>query len=102
MSDTSSGITNQMFRVWLRHDGIIQEVLEPWAVIDLDDAIASLDAIRTLVGGGRYPLLVDVRAVGPLSRMSGNLLLAASRPKPPTWMFDDDATAFAWLSEFAA
>ena len=63
MTDTSSGITIQMFRVWMRPDGIILQSREPRAAIELDDAV--------------------------------------SRPKPQTRLFDDDATALAWLSEFA-
>ena len=63
MTDTSSGITNQMLRIWMRPDGIIQQVWEPRAAIELDHAV--------------------------------------SLPKPQTRLFDDDATALAWLSEFA-
>ncbi len=127
MTDRSAGITNPMFRMWLRPDGIIQQVWQPEAAIGLADALATLDAVKTLSGGQRRPVMVDAHATGPLdrparteftrhddlvsaialivntplSRMSGNFILAVSKPTPPTRLFDDEASAVAWLSDFA-
>ena len=126
MTDTSSEFTNPKFHTRLRADGIVQQVWEPGAGIGIDDAIESVAAVRTFAGGWRRPLLVDTRATGPvdrparmeyassgefvsaialivktpLSRMSGNFLIAVSRPMPPTRLFDDEASARAWLLDF--
>ena len=127
MTDTSTEITNPKFRMWLRPDGIVQLVWEPHVEIGLEDAIASTGALTGLVGGRRHPLLVDVHAAGPvdrrarmewvrrsdlvagvavivttsLGRMSGNIFLALSKPTPPTRLFADEASAVAWLIDFA-
>jgi hypothetical protein len=37
----------------------------------------------------------------PLSRMMGNFFLTVSKPMAPTRLFDDEASALAWLQEFA-
>jgi hypothetical protein len=81
-----------------------------------------------LTGGQRAPLLVDTHDAGPqdrparvefvrrgdlvsavalivatpLSRMMGNFFLNVSKPMAPTRLFDDEASALAWLQEFAA
>ncbi len=127
MTDTSSGITNPLFHMWLRPDGIIQQVWQSPAPIGLVDAVASIDAMKALAGGQRRPLMVDMHAAGavdrsarmeyarrgdlvaaiglivntPLSRMSGNFVVAMSKPTTPTRLFDDEASAVAWLSDFA-
>ncbi len=36
----------------------------------------------------------------PLSRMSGNFFLSVAQPDLPTRLFDDEASAVAWLSSF--
>ena len=126
MTETSNGPPSPRFRTWMRPDGIIQVVWEPGTAIRLEDAIASTTEVAKLAGGQRRPLLVDGSATGPidrlarmeyarredlssaialilntpLSRLSGNFLLAVSRPKPPTRLFGDEATAVAWLSDF--
>ena len=38
----------------------------------------------------------------PLSRMMGNFFLTVSKPMAPTRLFDDEASALAWLQEFVA
>jgi hypothetical protein len=93
----------------------------------LEDAIAATDAMSKLTGGQRSPLLVDTHDAGPqdrparmefvrrgdlvsavalvvatpLSRMMGNFFLTVSKPMAPTRLFDDEASALAWLQEFA-
>ncbi len=126
MTDTSGEITNPKFRMWLRPDGIVQLVWEPGVAIRLDDAIASTDAMRTLLDGRPRPLLVDAHATGavdklarteyarhsdlvsavglivstPLSRMTGNFFLRVTKPESLTQLFDDEASAAAWLIDF--
>jgi hypothetical protein len=36
----------------------------------------------------------------PLTRMMGNLFLSMSKPQFPTRLFDNEASALAWLQEF--
>ena len=116
-------ITNPKFRMWLRSDGIVHVVWLPGTEADVNDAIASFEAMAQLTGGRRSPLLVDMREIGPhdratraewarhldlvtavalvvgtpLSRMMGNLSINMKRPTTPLQLFDDDASALAWL-----
>jgi hypothetical protein len=125
--DRDSGvITHPKLRMWLRPDGIVQVVLAPRAVIVLEDAIAATEAVTQLTGGRRSPMLVDLHdasrqdraalrefarrgdvvsaialIVGtPLSRMMGNLFVSMSKPLFPTRLFDNEASALAWLQPF--
>ena len=126
MTDMSGEITNPKFRMWLRPDGIVQLVWELGVAIRLDDAIASTDAMRTLLDGRPRPLLVDAHATGavdrlarteyghhsdlvsavglivntPMSRMTGNFFLRVTKPESLTRLFDDEAGAVAWLIDF--
>jgi len=126
MTDTSNEITNAKFRMWLRPDGIVQLVWEPGVAIRLDDAIASTDAMETLLDGRPRPLLVDAHATGavdrlaraeyaghgdqvsavglivntPMSGMTGNFFLRVTKPESLTRLFDDEASAVAWLVAF--
>jgi len=128
MSGESTEFTHPKFRVWLRPDGIVQLVWGPRVTMSLEDAVAAIDAVAKLMGGRRSPLLVDARETGtqdrparvefvrrgdfvsalavivvtPLSRMMGNFALNVSRPSAPTKLFDDEASALAWLLEFVA
>jgi len=128
MDNESTEITHAKFRMWLRPDGIVQLVWGPGVAMGLEDAIAAIDAMTKLTGGRRSPLLVDVHDTGPqdrparvefvrrgdlvsavalivatpLSRMMGNFFLNVSKPMAPTRLFDEEASAVAWLQEFAA
>jgi len=128
MNDESTEITHPKFRMWLRPDSIVQLVWGPGVAMGLEDAIAAIDAMTKLTGGRRSPLLVDVHDTGPqdrparvefvrrgdlvsavalivatpLSRMMGNFFLNVSKPMAPTRLFDEEASAVAWLQEFAA
>lgn len=128
MNGESTGITRPRFRMWLRPDGIVQLVWAPGVTMELADATAAIDAMTTLTGGRPSRLLVDVHDAGPqdrsarmefirradlvlgvalivatpLSRMMGSLFLAVSRPTAPTQLFDDEASAVAWLGELVA
>ncbi len=126
MDDDTGVITHPKFRVWLRPDGIVQLVWASRTVMTLEDAIAAVEAVTRLTGGRRSPLLVDVHDAGqvdragrlelsrqddlvsavaaivgtPLSRMMGNLIINVSRPRMPLRLFEDEASAVAWLREF--
>ncbi len=128
MTDTSDALRSPKFRVWLRPDGIVQVVWQPGAEIGLENIVALSGAVDTLTGGHRHPLMVDARAGAvaldrasrmklgrrdesvsaiavvintPLARLSGNIFLAMRKPTPPMRLFDDEASALAWLGEFA-
>jgi hypothetical protein len=126
MDDDSGVITGSKFRMWLRPDDIVQLVWSPGTVIGLEDAVAAIAAVATLSGGRQHPMLVDVQQAGqvdraarveltrggdqvsavgaivgtPLSRMMGNLIMNVSRPPMPMRLFDDEASAVAWLQTF--
>jgi hypothetical protein len=128
MGDDSGVITHPKFRTWLRGDGIVAMVWAPRIATGLTDALAAVDAMTQLTGGRRSPLLVDMRDTGPqdraarsefarrddvvsavalvvdtpLSRMLGNFFLTVNKPLYPTRLFDDDASALAWLQAFVA
>ena len=124
--DDSGVITGSKFRIWLRPDDIVQLVWAPGTVIGLEEAVAAIEAVAKLSGGRHLPMLVDVQRAGqvdkearqklssggdkvsavgaivgtPLSRMMGNLIINVSRPPMPMRLFDDEASAIAWLRTF--
>ena len=119
-------ITHPKFRMWLRPDGIVQLVWAPKTTVLLEDATEALEAMAQLTEGRRSPLLVDMHDTGPLdrptraeltrrsdlqtavalivgtplTRMMANFFLGVSKPLFPTRMFDDEASAVAWLQAF--
>ena len=126
MEHYSDVITHPKFRMWLRPDGTVQVVWVPRTTALLEDATATLEAMAQLTGGRRRPLLVDMRDTGPqdrrtraewssrsdlqsavalivgtpLSRMMGNLLLRVTKPPFPIRLYDNEASAVAWLQKF--
>jgi hypothetical protein len=126
MGEDSGVITNPKFRMWLRPDGIVQLVWAARTTVLLEDATAALEAMAQLIGGRRSPLLVDMRDTGPLdrptraeltrrsdlqaavalvagtplSRMMANFFLSVNKPPFPTRLFDNEASALAWLQAF--
>jgi hypothetical protein len=126
MADESGVITHPKFRMWLRPDGIVHLAWVPKATMTLEDALAAIEAMAKLAGGRPSPLLVDVHDSGaidraarnefvrqadmvsavalvvdtPLSRMMANFYLRVSNPTATTRLFDDEASALAWLREF--
>ena len=119
-------VSHPKFRMWLRPDGIVQVVWISRTTAHLEDATATLDAMAKLTRGRRSPLLVDMRDTGaqdrhtraewtsrsdlqsavalivgtPLSRMLGSLLLMVNKPRFPVRLFDNEASAVAWLKGF--
>jgi hypothetical protein len=128
MDHDSGVITHPKFRIWLRPDGIVQVVLTSRATMVLEDVIAALEAMAQLTGGRRSPLLMDLHDVSPqdrsvrmelarrddlvsavalivgtpLSRMMANFFLSVNKPLYPTRLFDNEASALAWLLEFVS
>ena len=126
MDDDAGVIAHAKFRMWLRPDGIVHLVWVPRTTMVLADAVAATEAMSRLTGGRKTPLLVDTHDGGPqerparheftrrgdlvsavalivgtpLSRMMGNFFLSVSRPMAPTRLFDDEASALAWLEGF--
>lgn len=126
MDQHAGVISHPKFRMWLRPDGIVQLHWAAQTTRQLEDAISAIDSLTKLTGGRPTPLLVDlhdagpqdraartefvrrndlVSAVGlivgtPLSRMMGNFYIAVSKPHAPTRLFDDEASAVAWLSQY--
>ena len=126
MDHDSGTFSRVKFRMWLRPDGIVHLVWAARVAIVVEDAVAAIEAMTLLTGGRRSPLLVDTREAGPqdrpartefarrgdlvsavalivgtpLSRMMGNFFLSVSKPMAPTRLFDDEASALAWLQEF--
>ena len=127
MNNESTEILHPKFRMRLREDGIVQIVWAPAVVMDYEDALAATSAMKKLTAGRPHPLLVDAHAAGPLgrparmefasrgdlisamalvantplSRLMGNFFIAVSNPGAPTRLFNDEASALAWLKEFA-
>ena len=92
--DEPQVITNPKFRMWLRADGIVQLVWAPGEALGIDDAVAATESMSALTGGRPYPLLVDVRGIGPQDRqarsefvrrsdlVSAVALIIDTRPQP--------------------
>jgi hypothetical protein len=128
MDRTTGLLTHPKFRMWLRPDGIVQLVWAPRAILFQEDATAALDEMARLTGGRPSPLLVDMHDTGqldrsarsafasrndlhaavalvvgtPLSRAMGNFFLRVSNPLFPTRLFDNEASAVAWLQAFVS
>ena len=123
MDHDSDVSTHPKFRMWLRQDGIVQLVWAPQSMVLFEDATAALEAMAQLTGGRRSPLLVDMHDTGPLdrptraeltrrsdlqsavalivgtplTRMMANFFLSVNKPQFPTRLFDNEASAVAWL-----
>ena len=126
MSDEPGVVTHPKFQMWLGPDGVVQMTWVSKAVIGLEDAIAAIAVMSELTGGRRSPLSVDLHDGGqpsrlarveftrhddlvsavalivgtPLSRVMGNFFLTVSKPPYPVRLFDDEASALAWLQAF--
>ncbi len=123
MTSEPQSITQGKFRMWRRPDGIVHLVWVAGSHITLEDATQATAAMEQLTGGQPAGLVVDahnsstmdraarmefvrrvdlVSAVAlvvttPLSRLMGNFFIAINSPAAPTRLFDDDASAIAWL-----
>ena len=125
MSDEPHLVSHPKFQMWVGPDGVVQMTWASKAVIGLEDAVAAIAAMRELTGGRRSPLAVNLHDSGspsrparveftshedlvsdvalivgtPLSRVMGNFFLRVTRPPFPVRLFDDEASALAWLRQ---
>lgn len=60
------------------------------------DRPARMEVVRRVDMVSAVALLVST----PLSRMMGNFFVTVNKPVAPTRLFDDEASALAWLQEF--
>ena len=113
---------------WLDDAGIIHAVAPKGAQDTLQNAQASLAAIRQTAAGIKRPVLVDIRRIksatiearkfwsgeevpkvvnavallinSPVSRVVGNFYLGLNRSLVPTKIFTDEIQAVDWLKPF--
>lgn len=116
------------FKTWMGDDGICYTVVKPNAIIELEDALANSEAVKTVSMNAIYPILVNLKqihsiskpardhfsmqnraagvtAIGmliksPGSRIIGNFFLGLNKPTVPTKLFTDKDKAIAWLKQF--
>ena len=126
MNGDSNEVVHARFRMWLRPDGIVQQVWAHGVTLVVEDAEASSIALEEVTGGRKRPVLVDVHDIRsqdragrlefarrgdeasavavivgtPLSRMVGNIFTSMTQPVTPTRLFEDEASAVAWLQGF--
>jgi len=118
-------IRTRVLKIWLREDGIVQNVVDPGAEYTLADAREGLAGIDKVCKGQRCPLLVDSRNLksmnrnarqemaaferitsiailidSAVSRMIGNVFLATNKKSYPARLFTSEAEAVEWLKGF--
>ena len=118
-------IRTRVFKIWLREDGIVQNVVDPGAEYTLADATEVLAGIDKVSKGQRRPLLVDSRNIksmdrnarqevatfegitsiailidSAVSRMIGNVFLTTNKRSFPARLFTSEAEAIEWLKGF--
>ncbi|MBI1947163.1 MAG: hypothetical protein HYS27_15815 [Deltaproteobacteria bacterium] len=114
----------------LREDGLLSSIVKQGAYQTLEDAVANVEACRTLSPDRARPLLVDLRAgagingaaradyaspeaapviaaiaivVGsPASRILANFFIGLNRLPLPTRLFTEEEAAVAWLRGYLA
>jgi len=115
--------------VWLDEEGILHEVAHERAHVTLATARREVAAMKRVAGGGRYPILVDIRnsrsvtrdarqyLSGPeaaecvtavalltgsaLTKIMGNFFIGFNRGTFPTRVFSDEGAALEWLRSVA-
>jgi hypothetical protein len=126
VSDNHIGeIRTRVLKIWLREDGIVQNVVDPGAEYTLADVREGLAGIYKVSKGQRRPLLVDSRNLksmdrnarqematfdeitsiailidSAVSRMIGNVFLATNKKSYPARLFTSEAEAIQWLKGF--
>lgn len=119
-------ITHEKFRIWLRPDGVVEIAWAPQVPSGIEDARATIAAMRELTGGRAAPLMVHTTDAGPqdraarmeyirhqevvaavalivgnpLSRMMATFFINVSRPGVPVRLFEDESAAVTWLREY--
>lgn len=126
---TQSKVIHTSFsKVWLGDDGICRVVLQPYVVVGLAEMQENLAAQKKVIGKGKGPVLVDMRAINNsthearefgageefnqvvtavaiientrVGEILGNLFINFSNPLFPTNMFTSEEKAVEWLKEF--
>lgn len=110
---------------WDEREGLVRATMKEGAVFELADAKEAVDVTYEVARRTRSRVLVDMRGVrsqtraarehfasaetatrisavallvsSPLSRMIANFFLRIASLRIPTRMFDDEASAIAWL-----
>ncbi len=125
MSTELPEFIGEKFRIWLRPDGVVEVTWAPHVPSGLEDAIATIEAMRELTGDRAAPLMVHTTDAGPqdraarmefirhqkvvsavalivgnpLSRMMATFFINVSKPDVPIRLFEDEAAAVAWLKQ---
>ncbi|HEY6177021.1 MAG TPA: hypothetical protein VIX73_21340 [Kofleriaceae bacterium] len=110
-------------------DGIVRMTMQPGVYdLELTDAREVIQAVNSLSGGVRRPVLVDLRevrsmsrdcrkyfagpetaaaeaaaallVVSPIARAIGNFFMGLNKPLLPTRLFTSEADALTWLRGF--
>jgi len=117
-------------RMWRDEDGIVHVEVTGQVDVGLAEATAGIVAVAALCDGRRRPVVIDFRELrsmdraarqyyagpetsaivsaaalivsSPVTRAIGNFMMGLNKPLSPTRMFDDEATALAWLRGFVA
>ncbi len=121
----SEVIDTSVSDVWLDEEGIMHEVGHEGARVTLTSARREVAAMKRVAGGGRYPILVDIRrcrsvtrdarqylsgpeaatcvsavallTASPLTRIMANFFIGFNRGTFPTRVFTDESAALEWL-----
>ena len=109
-------------RIWLGRDGVVRHAVN--GVVDREDFVAAIDAIRTLANNQPMPILIDFRGIrrfsrearrmasdpdttrkptalavvvgNPVTRVIGTFATRIRRPSCPIRLFTDPHAAFQW------
>ncbi|MCB1193628.1 MAG: STAS/SEC14 domain-containing protein [Leptospiraceae bacterium] len=121
-------IETKTTKTFLRKDGLIQVDALPNSKMTIEDAIENIEAQKSLANGKKYPLLVNLGAVGSINRdarvylggteaeknisataivvssivgkIIGNFMIGLNKTIYPTRLFTEVREAIAWLEQF--
>ena len=126
--DGTTVVTTPTASFWFDDDGIARHSLRSGVHLALDDAKVNFDALVSMTGGKRVPMIVDfslgsatqavrryyasdeaagaVSAVAliissPVGRVIGNFFVGLNRPPYPVCMVASEREALAWLGKQA-
>lgn len=128
MAEIERSIELKATRVMLRSDGLLHIHIRSGADMQLDDAVATLSAMRKLGKGKKFPVLIDAGEFAAVDKevrilsasREGNLYTLAdaivhqsfaqqlianfyvkhNKPVVPTRIFRDHRSAVRWLKTF--
>lgn len=124
----SQAINTRTAMIWVDEDNIIRKEFHEHAEETLKDALESMEAIKRISQGRRYPLLINLTNVHSMdreardyytgndafslasaaaavtssfvSRVIGNFFLGFNKPVYPRKVFNSEDEAIAWLKNF--